>query len=142
MDDKELCKLRIEDYGRERHSLRDMEWRVFFETFTGYAALAVCFAKVHDHMPRSKTVLVIGIVASLLLCGFGCFLLGEIHLRMRSAADLKRAYFARLHELTGLNIEKEPDRLRWWWATYPQLAMLYFVAVAFIVWIFYSTYKY
>ena len=141
MEETDVYKLRIEDYGRERQSLRDMEWRVFFETFAGYAALAICFVKVHDQTPHSRVVLALGILASLVLCFFGSFVLNEIHIRMRSTGDLKRAYFRRLHELTGVKAEEESKGLRWWWATLPQLVLLVSVALGFIVWMSYSTVK-
>lgn len=118
-----------------------MEWRVFFETFAGYAALSICFVKIHEKLPHSYSVLITGAAASLLLCAFGCFVLSEIHIRMRSAGDLKRAYFARLHELTGLKAEPESTGLRWWWATYPQIVMLVAVASGLVAWMSYWTFK-
>ena len=43
MDKTELWRIRTEDFARNFESLRGVEWRVVFQLYVGYAALALAF---------------------------------------------------------------------------------------------------
>jgi len=133
MDANDIYKLHIEDYARERESLRSLEWKTFFQLYVGFGTLAVALPKLHDRFVFPRGVYAVGLVAIFALWAAGVLLLSGIHSRMKCASELKRAYFKRLHETLQSKAEFEPSFWKYW-ASFPQHALLFITLVGFVLW--------
>ncbi|MGA2000422.1 MAG: hypothetical protein ABSG52_10540 [Terriglobales bacterium] len=137
MDKAELCKLRIEDYARERESLRALEWKTYFQLYVGYAAILTAYTYLIDHARNRTTAIVVGICAAVvttIVWIVEVILLIGIHDRMRASADYKRAYFEMLHSIIPLEIVAERDtKFGRKWATVPQWILALITTIAIIV---------
>jgi hypothetical protein len=135
MDTSDLCKLRIEDAGRERDTLRKMEWETFFQSFVGYAAIAVAYGKLHPSTQHKWVLLTMAVVTTTLLALGTFFLLQGVHRRAAYSADVKYAYFDKLHELLEFeNLYRKPTDFRPYWAAAWQHCFSIATAVALVIW--------
>jgi len=127
MNKADMCKFRIQDYARERDSLRGLEWKTYFQLYVGYAAIVAAFTYLIDHAHSGTEAHVVGLSAAVFTLAVWAIevnLLRAIHDRQRVSSDLKRAYFSMLHSIVGLKELRERDTLFGrQWGTVPQFIL-------------------
>lgn len=114
----DLMTARAEEYARSFESMREMEWRVVFETYAGYTAIAVAFNYVHEHYPRTLYVGRLFTLAPLLLLLVSSYFFMRVQERLHNLRKMQNEYLKTLHIV--LRVEKIEDRplrsprVRWW----------------------------
>ncbi len=117
----DLYKLRAEEYERSFFSARDMEWRVAFQTYAGYALVISGFAAAYDPARPSMAGLAFAcIVAIGLIFGISLFWHWQIAKRTGYSRDMQNANLDCLHKLFAIDKvphpagKQSPSGQRWW----------------------------
>ncbi len=106
MGDKEyeLLQLRAEDFARNFHSLREIEWHTTYQAFAGYAAIVL--AVEHIPLPNQNLMRILGVAATLILLICTLYLSRRIQERLHFTRIMQNAYFKKLH--TALDVPELP----------------------------------
>ena len=92
----ELYKLRIEEYHNRYESMRALEWRLLFQVYAGYAAIAFAFKYLNasGEFPNSKLVAWLAIFATLIFYLASRYLTYRIQERLIKFDETRERYMA------------------------------------------------
>jgi hypothetical protein len=106
----EFLTLRSEDFARNFHSLREVEWHTTYQEFAGFAAIAVAFDQVHKAYPITSAIA--GVLLVLLLFCTGVYLARRIQERLHYTRDMQNAYLNQLHVALDVPVLPTPSATR------------------------------
>ena len=101
MDDKDLYRLRAEEFERNFQSMRGIEWRTAIEVFTGYAAIGLSYYHLRDRYPDSGILALGASVLTILLFLTNLYLSLRVQERLHSTRAMQNVYLKKLHDLCG-----------------------------------------
>jgi hypothetical protein len=122
MDEKDLYKLRAEEFARSFESLRSLEWQVTFQLYAGYALIGAAYAYLisNDKIPHNPILSWMTIVAIIIMFVVVLYLSIRIQERQEYARAMQNAYLDKLHEIMKVpQLEKQlgtmtPKHPRWY----------------------------
>jgi hypothetical protein len=99
----DVYKLKAELLARDLESLRQAEWRVTFQLYVGYTAVAFAYSRV-----RSEEILAViagasSIVLTLILFWTTFYSLLKLHERLHDIHEMQRGCMAHLHQISGVS---------------------------------------
>lgn len=97
MDKPELWKLRAEDFARNFESLRGVEWRIVFQLYAGYAAVALAFHLLSEKYHGNSVLIAAAVTAYTILFVTALYLSLRIQERLHSIRYNANKYLDELH---------------------------------------------
>jgi hypothetical protein len=99
MDAHEFYRIRAEDFARSFESLRSVEWRVAFQAYAGYGAIALGYGSLRSAEPLSVGIAIGTILATLVLALVTLYLSLRIQERLHQTRRLQNACLEELERL-------------------------------------------
>ncbi len=105
-----FLQYRATEYEKRYESMQQLEWRLTFQVYAGYAAVAIATTHLHDHARHPQAVAMAGIAASLVLY----LVFWYISLRVKERQEYFRAkqnlYLDRLRTMVDVPDLSVPQR--------------------------------
>jgi hypothetical protein len=93
----DLYKFRAEEYRGRYESMRNLEWKVLFQVYAGFAAIAVAFTYVREHeLGHDKVVSLLAMVVTLIFYAAARYLSFRIQERLIRFNQTLENYLAEL----------------------------------------------
>jgi hypothetical protein len=102
----DLYKLRSEDFSRNFHSHREVEWHTTYQVYGGYAAIVLAYSQLHAKYSSSIPFMCVGVLLVLILFTSSFYLSRRLQERLHFTRDMQNEYLKKLHE--ALKIEELP----------------------------------
>jgi hypothetical protein len=107
----DFLKFRAEEYERRNKAMTDLEWKITFQLYTAYGALALASTYLHDHTrSHAKLVGIEGMVATMVVYCVWAYLSLRIQERLRYTRDKQNLYLDKLHDILSLPQLRLPSR--------------------------------
>ena len=104
----DLCKLRSEDFARNFHSLREVEWHTTYQTYAGYAAVALAYWQLRPTYPSPGYLMWAGVGLLVLLFCTTLYLSLRHQERLHYTRDMQNEYLDMLHKALDLKPAERP----------------------------------
>lgn len=140
MDKKDVYKFRAEEFERSFFSLRNLEWKIIFQLYIGYAAIAAAFVGITNKYEVNSRISTISTLVVIVLAGIETYLSLRIQERLHLARDKQNKYIDKLHDETGaVKITSEIiTKNKRWWGFIPQHIISYIWALGLIIYFWYA----
>jgi hypothetical protein len=121
----DLYKLRAEEYLGRYESMRVLEWKILFQMYGGYAAIALAYDHLQTKNSDNQILLAcFAIFATLAFYSAARYLTFRIQERLISFDNARRAYLKQMHALLQTSeIPMKPLGHRFHWSYHTQLLL-------------------
>jgi len=93
----DLFKYRADEFRDRYESMRTLEWNIIFQTYAGYAAIAVAFKYIRSESPDQKLVSVLAMLGTTILYLASRYLAFRIQERLLRFDQIRDNYMDQLH---------------------------------------------
>lgn len=134
MEKANLYKIRaLDDFAQNFESLRRIEWRLAYQSYAGYAAIALAYSALRTEYAGSPLLAVGATAATLLLFITTLYASYRVQERLHYTRGMQNLYLKQLHGSAAPRLEEDKDLLEKekikkpggekWWAFKAQLTI-------------------